>query len=52
MESGDSGSGDAMSCDDDDVDCTVGDCCLGCLITTGGSGDGCLGVGDIKGDVT
>ena len=30
----------------------VGDCCLGCLTTGGGKGDGCLATGDIKGEVT
>ena len=40
-----------MSCDEDDDDCTAGDCCLGSLGTIGGTGDGCLATGDIKGEV-
>ena len=53
MESGDNRGDVVISCDeDDDVDCIVGDCCLGCLTTGGGKGDGCLATGDIKGGVT
>ena len=45
--------GIVTSCDeDDDVDYTVGDCCLGYLTTGGGKGDGCLATNDIKGKVT
>ena len=40
-----------MSCDDEDIDCTVGDGCLGCLTTESGVGEGCLATGDSKGEV-